>query len=243
MMTQKNHTSYTPLQVWLYRFLCVGGAKKEMTDYSKEEGLNDDEYDTLQENIEQGIQKGNDQYGYVGPRLLTVSEALRTKKGHVEVKGQIATVSSVYNMVSAVTTKCLNCKVEPRKDYSKKPKYAPPEDKNCKCISCGEKGFDVTPEWVSVVDIELQDTERFNDIERLYVKLFEGHTNDVGAGEIVSIVGNLGVEKKNESHVGKYITILYSESIEYTRREKAELTQQDIKDIEVWKKQVNIFRP
>ena len=207
-----------------------------MTD---EAGLNDDECGILEENIEQARQKGNDQYGYGGPKLLAVSEALRTKKGHVEVKGQIATVSSVYNMVSAVTTKCLNCKVESRKDYSKKPKYVPPEDKNSKCINCNERGFDVTPEWVSVVDIELQDTEKFNDIERLYVKLFEGHTNDVRAGEIVSIVGNLDVAKKNESHGGKYITILYSESIEYTRREKAELTHQDIEDIEAWKQDQN----
>ena len=49
--------------------------------------------------------------------------------------------------------------------------------------------------------------------------------------------GNLDVAKKNESHGGKYFTILYSESIEYTRREKIELTQQDIEDIEAWKNQ------
>ena len=67
--------------------------------------------------------------------------------------------------------------------------YAPPEMRNCKCISCGEKGFDVIPEWISVVDIELQDTEKFNDIEHLHVKLFEDDTNDVGAGEIVAITG------------------------------------------------------
>jgi hypothetical protein len=50
--------------------------------------------------------------------------------------------------------------------------------------------------------------------------LFEGDTNDVGAGEIVSIIGNLDVAKKNENYGGKYITIFYAESIEYTRKEK-----------------------
>ena len=69
------------------------------------------------------------------------------------------------------------------------------------------------------------------------MKLFEDDTNDVGAGEIVSIIGNLDVAKKNESHGCKYATILYSESIEYTRREKTELTQQDIEYIEAWKKE------
>lgn len=69
------------------------------------------------------------------------------------------------------------------------------------------------------------------------MKLFEDDTNDVRVGEIVSIIGNLDVAKKNESHGCKYITILYSESIEYTRREKTELTQQDIEYIEAWKKE------
>ena len=53
--------------------------------------------------------------------------------------------------------------------------------------------------------------------------MFEGDTNDVGAGEIVSIIGNLDVAKKNENYGGKYITIFYAESIEYTRKEKKEV--------------------
>ena len=73
----------------------------------------------------------------------------------------------------------------------------------------------ITPEWISVIDVELQDHEKFNDIERLNVKLFEENTIDVGAGEVVAITGNLDPEKKGEGR-GKYFTMLYSESIEYT---------------------------
>ena len=38
-------------------------------------------------------------------------------------------------------------------------------------------------EYLSTVDIELQDQEKFNDIDRLQVKLFEENTSDVVAGE------------------------------------------------------------
>ena len=41
----------------------------------------------------------------------------------------------------------------------------------------------------NVVDVELQDNEKFNDIEHLHVKLFEDNTIDVRAGEIVAITG------------------------------------------------------
>ena len=200
------------------------------------EGLrpSDDEYDTLNEDVVKGVDEGNQKFGYGGgPRTLTVSEALRIRKGYYRVVGQIITVSSVYNMVIAINLECYHCGTEDRREYNKKPIYAPPT-RGFKCINCGEGEMRITPEWISVIDVELQDHEKFNDIERLNVKLFEENTIDVRAGEIVAITGNLDPEKKGEGR-GKYFTMLYSESIEYTRREKLELTPQDVEDIGAWK--------
>ena len=198
-------------------------------------GLTDDEYNSLQENIDQATEEANQKYGYGGlPRRLAVSEAMRAKNGNYEVVGQIATVSTVYNMATAISAICLNCNTENGKKF-KEPLYAPPDMRNSKCISCQEKGFKITPEWISTVDIGLQDSEKFNDIERLSVKLFENDTNDVGAGETVSVIGNIDVARKNEGRSGKYVNVLYADSIRYTRREKMELTDQDVKDILAWK--------
>ena len=138
-------------------------------------------------------------------------------------------------MITAINLKCLNCGTVARRDY-KKPIYAPPT-RVPECINCSEDSVGVEPEWISVVDVELQDNEKFNDIEYLHVKLFEDNTIDVRAGEIVAITGDLDPDKKGEGR-GKYFTILYSESIEYTTREKVELTEQDIKNIEAWKRSI-----
>ena len=199
-------------------------------------GLTNDEYDTLHDDVEQAVKKANDQHGYGGgPQELSVSEALRIKKGHYRVIGQIITISSVYNMITATNLKCLNCGTVDRRDY-KKPIYALPT-RGPKCINCSENTVGVEPEWITVVDVELQDNEKFNEIEHLHVKLFEDNTIDLRAGEIVAITGELNPDRKSDGR-GKYFTILYSESIEYTRREKVELTKQDIEDIEAWKKSI-----
>ena len=51
-------------------------------------------------------------------------------------------------------------------------------------------------EYVSTVDIELQDPDKFNEIERLSVRLFEKNTENACCGEIVTITGNLHVVQK-----------------------------------------------
>jgi DNA replicative helicase MCM subunit Mcm2 (Cdc46/Mcm family) len=176
------------------------------------------------------------------PRL-TVSEALRTKIEHFEVIGQIATVtSSVYNMVSSVNLKCSSCGAKWEVDYRKKPRYAIPNKDSFSCDSCKneEASINLTPQWIPVLDVQLQDTEKFNDIERFTVKLFGNDTIDVRAGEIILAHGYRDVVRRNESNnSGRYITVFYSKSVEYTRRDKVELKQQDIRDIEAWKNEAN----
>ena len=88
-------------------------------------------------------------YGYGGgPRDLSVSEALRIKKGRYRVIGQIITISSVYNMITAINLKCLNCGTVDRRDY-KKPIYALPT-RGSKCINCSENSVGAEPEWITL---------------------------------------------------------------------------------------------
>ena len=91
-------------------------------DSKKDQGVTDDEYNTLNEDIENAVKKGNDQLGYGGPQKLSVSEGIRAPAGHYLIVGQIATVSSVYKMVSAVNLKCTVCNHKWQNDYRKKPR-------------------------------------------------------------------------------------------------------------------------
>ena len=51
-------------------------------------------------------------------------------------------------------------------------------------------------EYVSVVNVELQDTESFNDIDRLSVMLFDRDTENISVGERVTVSGEIAVIHK-----------------------------------------------
>ena len=128
-------------------------------------------------------------------RELSISQAIREKQGSISVKGQLIGQSSVYNMISAVDIDCDNCGYHNRIDFSEKPIFQSPIKNLHKCPSCDAINFalKLAYEYISTVDIELQDPDKFNEIERLSVRLFEKNTENIIVGEIVTITGNLHV--------------------------------------------------
>ena len=141
-------------------------------------------------------------------------------------------------MISAVDIDCDNCGYHNRIDFSEKPIFQSPIRNLHKCPSCDAIDFalKLAYEYVSTVDIELQDPDKFNEIERLSVRLFEKNTENIIVGEIVTITGNLHVVRKNDNPNSKAVTVLYAQCIEYVnRKEKSRLTEQDIEEIKAWR--------
>jgi DNA replicative helicase MCM subunit Mcm2 (Cdc46/Mcm family) len=170
-------------------------------------------------------------------RELSISQAIREKQGCISVKGQLIGQSSVYNMISAAVVDCDSCAYHRRVDCSEKPVFQSPVRNLHKCPDCGESlAVKASCEYVSTVDIELQDPDKFNEIERLSVRLFEKNTENIIVGEIVTITGNLHVVRKNDNSNSKAVTVLYAQCIEYVhRKEKSKLTEQDIEGIKAWR--------
>ncbi len=76
------------------------------------------------------------------------------------------------------------------------------------------------------MNIELLDTEKFEDIKRMAVILTKNHVMQVRAGERLVIRGNLRVlQNKSRKGAGKYYRVLYAEIIEFEDREEIELLQ------------------
>lgn len=172
---------------------------------------------------------------------LPIAAAKREKSGYVKVKGTIVGLSPVYNMIKSVKLNCHSCGYHTQVNYEKPVFKTPFKDKS-KCGACSkEENFTITltaiPEYVSVVDIELQDLESFNEIERLSVKVFEKNTSDIVAGEVVSITGNLHVIRKNDNPHNKLETVLFAHSLEYLKRSDLILTEKDIQNIQDWKQE------
>ena len=167
---------------------------------------------------------------------LSVSEAIRKKHGQVKVTGRLIGQSPVYNRISAIRRKCTQCGYENNLNYSNKPRFKSNIPEFDYCFKCDEdkyRSLKAEYEYVTTVDIELQDPDKFNEIERLNAHLFEKDTENIVLGETVTISGSVYIVRKNDNPNNKAITVLYANCFEYNEREELTLTVNDIKEIEI----------
>ena len=84
--------------------------------------------------------------------------------------------------------------------------------------------------------LKYKNPDKFSEIERIKVRLFEDNTKDVFAGQIVMITGHIHVVRENDNQSNKPTPVIYAESIEDINKEETSLTEKDIQEILDWKK-------
>ena len=77
--------------------------------------------------------------------------------------------------------------------------------------------------------------DKFNDLDRLQVKLFDNNTNDINTGEVVDVIGHVHVVRNNDNLNSRPESILFSDELVYTKRNEITLTRRDINKINKWK--------
>jgi len=162
-------------------------------------------------------------------QIISVAQAIRKHFGRYRVYGMITSMSKIYNMISDVKFYCDKCQAL-REIPLEKPEFEI-SYKECKCEKCNQTAKNLNCQYVSVVNIELQDTDSFNDIERLSVLLFDKDTENVNVGERVIIEGEIFVLYPNGKTKGKLFSYFYANSIKYENRENIVLTPQDVEGI------------
>lgn len=209
----------------------------------KGSGLSDDEYDTLQEDIEQTKKKANRKYGHSGSgrgrkdiEILSVEQMLRKDSGYYGVIGMIVGVSSVEHVVISTEFGCSDCMKKAKRTGKKvtiEMEHDPPLfslpynlglNKSRKCPTC--ESFSYGPKShkeKAVVRVQLQDEEKQNNLENLTVVLFENDTLNIRNGEKVVVVGDVKVIQQR-SH-GR-ITYLFAKEgrLKYERPENTQVT-------------------
>jgi DNA replicative helicase MCM subunit Mcm2 (Cdc46/Mcm family)/DNA polymerase elongation subunit (family B) len=198
----------------------------------------------LKELWQQDIAKGNKfENGESQQSLkeMSVTHAKRSQYGYVKVKGTIIGLTPVYQMIKSVTLNCTDCGYNDHIEY-KIPIFKPPFKDLSRCPSARNKPehsynntVNVEYCYISVIDLELQDLDTYNEIERLSIKIFDKDTYDVIAGEKVTIIGNLHVIRKNDNPNNKPDTVLFAESMEGGNRQGLVLSENDIEIIRKWK--------
>lgn len=176
--------------------------------------------------------------------IISVSECLRRHSGNVNVKGTVSSYSSLYKMIKSTTLECKDCGVRQIINYPDPINYNQQNQQDGdkiasmrKCNSCDGNTVKIEYGYINAVTIEIQDSETFNDLEKISCVLFNENTIDIQIGSNVLVDGKIKIiNQKNK----KSFPCIYSTSIYYENKEKLELTKLDIEAIHrVTKKEGN----
>ncbi len=161
-------------------------------------------------------------------KTVNVSECIKLDKGRVQVKGSIFGLSEPYKVISSITLNC-SCKDE----YSEgrtfeydPPIFVIPRSLGDKCSICNAKRIIV---YKNAITVQLQDNDKFNDIQRLTCILLNMDMDNVRIGEQVNVTGNIYVIPKNNK--GSLITTILVDKLDYINREQIVISDKDIEAI------------
>jgi replicative DNA helicase Mcm len=180
----------------------------------------------------------------------SVSEAIRCNFGRKRVNGMIISISKLYKMISKIEFYCDNCQKLTELDFSPPVSDISNSEKRCdKCNRITKNTLNF--QYKNAITIELQDTDTFNDIDRLSAILFDNDTEGIQVGENVVITGDIQIINNNNNNK-KLIAYLYAELIQHITREEISLTKLDIdaikrfslkNDGQVIEKLIELFDP
>jgi replicative DNA helicase Mcm len=152
--------------------------------------------------------------------ILSVSEALRRHSGRLGVRGTITSLSKLFKMISGFKGHCDNCDEFTEIVLPEPVSSIKSEDSKCPNPNCQKLIKNVDYNYCNAVNVELQDLEQFNDLERLPVLLFDKDTENVRVGENIIVKGQIWVRK--------LFPCFYAKSIQYDKNDKITLTELDI---------------
>ena len=160
---------------------------------------------------------------------ISVSQAIRKNSGKIQVTGTITSITPLSKMISKVKLYCDKCSAYSEHSFNPIPVSNTKNIKE-KCDFCERliRSYNIKPlDHKNTVMIELQDTNTFDDLDRLPVFLFDEDTIGIKFGENAEIVGDIKILENNF----KYFPYLYCESIKYLNKEDSILTDSDIEKI------------
>lgn len=127
-------------------------------------------------------------------KILNVSNCLRLHSGNVRVNGTINSLSRLCKMIKAVRIYCNSCHFENKIAYPEPMnEYQINNNLTKKCKDCDDLPLGIEYQYINAVTIEIQDSNTFNDIEKMSCILFEEDTKDIQLGSKVIISGKIKI--------------------------------------------------
>ena len=133
--------------------------------------------------------------------IISVSKAKMLHEGRVRLLGKIMTCSSSFKMISATNYRCsdFDCSYNNKVIHPRPLLLTNDKESNNKCSKCSNLTVSTTFDYINAIELELQDVDKVNEIDRLLVYLFEDNIQSIKIGETVFIDGNIAVINKNDN--------------------------------------------
>jgi len=160
--------------------------------------------------------------------ILSVSEALRKHSGRFGVRGTITSLSRLFKMISGFKGHCDNCDEFNEIVLPEPVSSIKAEDRKCTNPNCQKLIKNVDYNYCNAVNVELQDLEQFNDLERLPVFLFDKDTENIRVGENIIVKGQIRIDESSNIKARKLFPCFCAKSIQYDKNDKINLTKLDI---------------
>lgn len=172
-------------------------------------------------------------------KTFTVSEAIKLNDGKVQVQGIISSFTQQFKMIKKVKLICYNCDIVNDEHEFNPPISILKEGNNKKCSNCRESTtMAVNPIYINVIKITLRNKDTNANMDELTCILFEKNTEDIQAGGLVTVMGDLYVIPS-----GKKICLphLFSSEIEYEYKDEVIVTPNDMKACEEFVRYPNLI--
>ena len=183
--------------------------------------------ESIKEHYIQNLNASKTNQSEVEQAYEPVAVTLRKHSGKARPKGTITGISRLFKMISKTSFYCDRCQYMTELDFPL-PKSNEKEIEK-KCYKCNKFTKNcLNSEYKNAVIIELQDTDTFDDMDRLPVFLFDNDTERIRVGELVIVIGD--VEIVNNGRL--LYACLYGKSIQYLNRENLTISKQDIEEIQ-----------
>jgi DNA replicative helicase MCM subunit Mcm2 (Cdc46/Mcm family) len=148
------------------------------------------------------------------PKKVNVAECIHLHSGKVQVKGNIIGISEPCKVVSGIAKSC-GCGNE-FVDFDP-PIFKLERDSGAQCGRCKNK-IQYEINYQNAIIVQLQDNEKFNDIEKLTVILLNAHTENIRIGERVIIFGRIHIRPKFSKNL--LIPMVFADSVEYENKDE-----------------------
>jgi DNA replicative helicase MCM subunit Mcm2 (Cdc46/Mcm family) len=138
-------------------------------------------------------------------KTINVSSAIKQSEGYHKVKGAIISLSEPFKLIQSYQAECI-CGLYAKTEHFEVPRYREPRLNQNACNKC-QSSLNIHFEYMNAIMIELQDDEKFSEIERLNCMLLDTDFTNVKVGEKVTIGGSIHITQKNQK--GNLLPILF----------------------------------